>query len=166
MASWIRNLKLVSVPSTGNAGLQITIASFNILAETYLTPKSHPNIPSKYEEAVFDPHHRRQLLFQTIQNLVKTFDVLCLQEVDAALWEEVVTCFAELGYDYVHTYRGTTKVTRYPSDDANSSFKYRNSETESRSDGCAIFYCSYKWECFAYESVQFDDLDQSDNLDY
>ena len=46
--------------------LEFNIASFNVLAESYLTPRSHPGLPNEYADVAFDKCRRRKLLLDTL----------------------------------------------------------------------------------------------------
>lgn len=168
--SWVKDLHIEKVSSSPskNDDLHISVASFNILAEAYLTPRSHKNLPAEYQEVVFDPRRRRRLLCDTLKHLAEKFEVICLQELDTALWDDVVSCFADLGYDFVHAYRsGKTHATSTKNGSINANTTARDNKSgnrkkreESRPDGCAIFYCVKKWECTSFQAVQFNDLTQ------
>lgn len=183
-SSWVKSdLRIQPISSSSSSSsssddtrVQITIASFNILAESYLTPRSH-KLPTEYQAVVFQRHLRRRLLCDTIKILAKQFDVLCLQELDKRLWDVVVTCFAELGYNYVHSYRsGTTHTSQSDTSSPTSSNtnttstiidgNERKKEEYRPGDGCAIFYCASKWKCISYEAVQFDDLAEEHDTRY
>jgi len=98
-------------------GDAFSILSFNVLAESYLTPRSHPGLPPKHSEVAFDPQKRRELLIQTLKRFVgavgvgsgsgakgslERFDIVCLQEVD--LPDLIVPLMDRLGYGCVHAH--------------------------------------------------------------
>ncbi len=164
------------------SALEINIASFNILAESYLTPRSHKNLPHSYANIVFNKDKRRKLLCDVIATrLAKQFDILCLQEVDNILFPIISKCLQELGFGFIFAPRGQDP-TISASDDSihlleekekkkekeekmkniNTTDSRRNEKkkknVDSRSDGCATFYKLSKWSCQDYEVVQFDDL--------
>ena len=75
--------------------LEFNIASLNILAESYLTPRSHPGLPEQYANVAFDTTKRRQLLMDTLErfcgpsrsdnkddDVARKWDILALQELD------------------------------------------------------------------------------------
>ena len=99
------------------------ILSFNVLAESYLTPRSHPGLPPHHAEVAFHPPKRREVLVQTLQRFAgkckgratepkkgeedaeklvdaDRFDILCLQEVD--LPDLIFPLMANWGYGCVH----------------------------------------------------------------
>ncbi len=144
-------------------GIVFSIASFNVLAEAYLTPRSHTNLPPTSARFVFDKPKRRKLLCQTLTKLAETFDILCLQELDHALRDIVVDCLSKRGFGYVIAPR--EGVNFYVSDETAKKHetgsvkeKTKNTKNTSRSDGCATFYNRSKFKCIRYESVNFDDL--------
>ena len=117
-------------PVLSSSMFTLSICSFNVLAESYCSPRSHRNLPDA--DFVFSPK-RRELLKETLKRLSMSFDVLCLQEVDT--FDEVVYPLMNgLGYDGYCVIR------------------------EGKRDGCAIFYKKSVWSCLASECVQFDDL--------
>jgi len=117
---------------------EISMISFNILSESYLTPKSHPNLPLSSREVVFNPLKRRELLLKTLDKLVyahsnEIFDFVCLQEVD--LYEEVIEPHLNiLGYIGV------------------------NSKIKGKADCCAVFWNQKEYELVTSELIKFDDL--------
>ena len=136
--------------SNCNSALTISIASFNILAESYLSPRSHPNLPEEYASVVFDPDQRRDLLLKTLKKLIQcswtgstkkcedsstcTLDILCLQEVD--MYDDLIEPFmTKHGYD---------------------SFKSNNSGK--KVDSCAVFWKKDVFDCIKKRSLDFDDL--------
>lgn len=143
--------------------LKINILSFNILAESYLTPGSHQNLPDCYANVVFNKEKRRELLCDTIKKLAEIFDILCLQEVDHFLHPLLVACLKPMGFGFVYYPRGNN-ATPILSDDCihlkdEKHEKLKNKILkDARSDGCATFYKLDKWSCVDYDIVQFDDL--------
>lgn len=87
--------------SRGTA-LEFNVASFNVLAESYLTPRSHPNLPKNYADTAFNSTKRRELLLSTLGRYCggdsgddtarkpadQKWDVLALQELDLLRPEE------------------------------------------------------------------------------
>jgi mRNA deadenylase 3'-5' endonuclease subunit Ccr4 len=143
-----------------------SIASFNILAEAYLTPRSHKNLPPSSANIVFDKVLRRKLLCDTLEKLTKIFDILCLQELDDALQDVVFETLENLGYSYVYASRASGSVPIIGSSHVNSIDVAKvsiddvrtNSEETVRSDGCATFFSKARWKCVKYSIVNFDDL--------
>ena len=164
--------------SSSNSGIEINVSSFNILAESYLTPRSHKNLPESYAEVVFDKSKRRDLLRSILIKLACRFDVLCLQEVDNLLFPMIEECLTQkLDFGYVYSPRNKNEkpdVSNDHSSETSSSENTENNESDerstmnndgkktnkkdSRSDGCATFYNRKKWKCINYQVVQFDDL--------
>ena len=108
----------------------LRILSFNVLAECYINRRSHPNLPDEYAAVVFDKKKRKELLLKILKILAKTFDVLCLQELD--LYEECATALPE--FDSCH------------------------SRVHPRADCCAIFWRKSNFELVESQIVKFDDL--------
>jgi hypothetical protein len=85
-ACWVDELAFVPVQPhrrVEDADDSLSIVSWNVLAESYCSPRSHPNLPKKYQSKVFTPIQRRKVLQTILQHKVMvTTDVLCLQEVD------------------------------------------------------------------------------------
>jgi len=149
LSSWCWNLKSVSVrsesvnhmmpqdkaqtqqtPNGKDFGSLIKILSFNVLAEAYLTPRSHPCLPLPYASVAFDRNKRRPLLMKTLQRLGDSYDIMCLQEVD--LYEEMVEALPE--FDSCH------------------------SKIEGRTDRCVIFWRKSSYKLVEHQIVEFDEL--------
>jgi mRNA deadenylase 3'-5' endonuclease subunit Ccr4 len=113
-------------------GLLLKILSWNILAECYTNPRSHPNLPDEYSSVVFNKTKRRSLLFKILKSLAESFDVLCLQELD--LYEECV--------------------------EALDNFDSCHSTVHPRADCCAIFWKKDKFDLVESRTIKFDDLAQ------
>ncbi len=186
--SWVDELKMepvmggtnlkqpIQVNDDGSSSVTFNIATFNVLAEAYLTPRSHKNLPDHSANVVFNPPKRRALLCETLQRLVKVhkFDILCLQELDDALRDIVFDCLGkQMGYGYVYAPRGGTPIvssdvnlvcarndrrSHIESLDSNKNTKKKSDRSNVRSDGCATFFSRSKWKCVDYEVVSFDDL--------
>ena len=125
--------KIAPVPYS--SPFSISICSFNILAQSYCSPRSHKNLPDA--SFVFDVNKRLALIRKSLKKLTASFDVLCLQEVD--IFEDVLQSFMEeLGYNGVCVRRGHGDSAQL--------------------DGCAIFYRRSVWTCAEFEEVHFDDL--------
>ena len=179
MSSWVDRMRmepLTAGPPSGTAAtpkrvlssakgknrdddrpLEFNIASLNLLAESYLTPRSHPGLPSMYAEVAFDPSRRRKLLLDTLERfcgprtpaaaeshddddddddgVTRKWDVLALQELDLVEdGDPILPAFESWGY----------RVVRTPSDQ--------------RRDCCAIAYDAGKFTLIHSEVVRFDDL--------
>ena len=137
--SWVDDLRLVPISSSstsstgpsasasngGNNEHAFNVLSFNVLAEAYLMPRSHPGLPAKHAEVAFHPPKRQELLIQTLRRFagkkghaankkeddeakkekgedlgMDRFDILCLQEVD--LPDLIFPLMKSLGYGCVH----------------------------------------------------------------
>jgi len=125
---------------------KFNIVSWNILAEQYLTPRSHPNLPQEYADAVFHKETRRQLLIDTlkrfcsphsfnIDTIHNKWDVLALQELDLHQpTDPIIPALESWGYQVVKT------------------------SSDQRRDCCAIAFDAAKFRLVRMEVVQFDDL--------
>ena len=84
MPTWVDQMRMVPLSATKapsksavaqindsstneHDSLEINIASFNILAESYLTPRSHPGLPESYANIAFNTTERRRLLLDTLE---------------------------------------------------------------------------------------------------
>ena len=115
-----------------------SIVSWNILAESYCSPKSHICLPDARE--VFDRSQRRRNVFEQLHRFCYSpleVDVLCLQEVDI----DVQTKLNIWGYHGVET--PTTK---------------RGGGTGGRIDACGIYVRSSRFEILETEQIALDDL--------
>ena len=83
---WAENLRLLPISSTANSDSEdadadaettegtettstaFTVLSFNVLAEAYLTPRSHPHLPAAHAAVAFHPPKRRELLLRILRN--------------------------------------------------------------------------------------------------
>lgn len=95
-----------------------TLASYNILADAYVTRERYPLTP----EAILEPAARREALLTRLVEL--DADVLCLQEVERAALTEIAGRLTPLGYQGLYA----QKAGRKP-------------------DGCATFYRSSVFGC-------------------
>ena len=133
--------------------LSLSIVSFNVLAESYLSPRSHRNLPLEYASIVFDPSKRRELLLQTLKKIINCswssssrdgLDILCLQEVD--MYEDLIEPFMkQLGYDGFQS-------------------KTMNAPKSGKVDSCAIFWKAKDFECIKNRVVDFDDLAKEESM--
>ncbi|GKY96984.1 hypothetical protein MPSEU_000657300 [Mayamaea pseudoterrestris] len=137
----------------------LSVVSWNMLAESYCTPKSQSNLPREYRSQVFDPTRRRKLLFKTLNKFVirnndesKTCDsnsdmddpvnaaaahVICLQEVDLF---DVKQYLERHGYIGIETPRT------------------KGGGAGGRADACTCFVYQKEWEIVTHELVRLDDL--------
>jgi mRNA deadenylase 3'-5' endonuclease subunit Ccr4/uncharacterized protein with PIN domain len=125
--------------------VKVKVLSFNVLAEAYLTKRSHPGLPLQYGNVVFDPIQRQELLMQTLRQFAShdshshddshshEYDILCLQEVD--LYDEIVE------RALVPSVWGSC-----------------HSRIPNRSDRCCIFWRKSVYQLVEHQIVEFDDL--------
>lgn len=162
--SWVDDLVLESIDKLkrdGSAGdsLQFSVATFNILAEAYCSKRSHQHLPPTYEDVAFKPSKRKKLLRETLTKLSSMFDLICLQELDELLLNDVVGHMSDLGYGWVWCKRGGSPVASNDVNEEliiqiNQNLKVRNSKP----DGCGTFYLKSKWFVRSLDVVHFDDL--------
>ena len=165
----IKPLDEASPPTDGSKAeteadsITFNILSFNVLAESYLTPRSHKNLPPASSEVVFNKELRRNLLKHTLEKLANSFDIICLQEVDDYLRKVIVESLTALGYSFVYAPRGGIPLT---SSDVplGRDIPSMSVQVDKRSDGCATFFSKSKWKCVNYSIVNFDDLAEDDRL--
>ena len=99
-STWVDRMRIISPSSYSRAEiddpsspLEFNIVSLNILAESYLTPRSHPGLPEQYANVAFDTTKRRQLLLDTLERFCgpsrsdddeddasRKWDILALQD--------------------------------------------------------------------------------------
>jgi mRNA deadenylase 3'-5' endonuclease subunit Ccr4 len=107
--TWVDKLAFVPINNSTSGSKQthdsiatttrIRIVSWNILAESYLTRRSHRELPRLYQNCVFSPNAWRAVLHKRLQHFCELdVDILCLQEVDLPL--EILK---ECGYDSILT---------------------------------------------------------------
>lgn len=150
-STWVDRMRMVPHQSTSSAAaaqpggksLEFNIASFNVLAESYLTPRSHPGLPEQYANVAFNTTKRRQLLLDTLQRFCcskdssKRMDILALQELDLVQPNDdhpILPALEEWGYGVVRT------------------------SSKQRKDCCAIVYDRSKFSLVKSEVINFDDL--------
>jgi mRNA deadenylase 3'-5' endonuclease subunit Ccr4 len=132
--------------------LEFNIVSLNMLAETYVSPRSHPGLPDSYANVAFDKGKRRELLVDNLERFCspcaynnecgssgsdanKKWDIIALQELDLVGPDDpILPAFQRWGY----------QVIRTPNDQ--------------RKDCCAIAFDKSKFTLIEYEVVKFDDL--------
>lgn len=113
----------------------LSIVSWNVLAEAYCSRRSHVLLPESYNKAVFRPASRRKKLCACIRKLAESASVICLQELDRT--EIISTLEDELGYTGVST----------PTE-----------KTGGRVDACSIHVNPSVWEIIEHKVIWFDDL--------
>jgi mRNA deadenylase 3'-5' endonuclease subunit Ccr4/uncharacterized protein with PIN domain len=137
-ASTEPNLKPVGEESSDT--LDIRVITWNVLAQAYLSRRSHRNLPKPYDDVVFN-HKKRHALMEKILRKLTTatmeLDILCLQEVDLQLVE---TTLAENHFQGVST--PTTN----------------GGGAGGRVDSCCIYWNRNDWELVNQELICFDDL--------
>ena len=169
--TWVDRMRMVplnsqSAPMTSKVVDTLTkecefnIISFNILAEGYLTPRSHPGLPESYANVAFDTNKRRQLLLDTLERFCcksdingsnsaqdkrdndTKMDIIALQELDLLNDDDgILPAFEQWGYQVVRT------------------------TSKQRKDCCAIAFDKSKFTLEKHEIIQFDDLATLENID-
>lgn len=136
--TWVDKLDFVPVDDCfPTSCTQIRIVSWNVLAEAYLTRRSHRQLPKLYQNCVFAPQARRALLRKRLLQLRDlNVHVLCLQEVDMEL--DVLN---ECGYEGILT--PTVK---------------EGNGTGGRVDACGIYYLKDEFKLCDYKLIRLDDL--------
>jgi mRNA deadenylase 3'-5' endonuclease subunit Ccr4 len=116
-----------------------SIISWNVLADSYCSYRSHHHLPMKYQRHVFDRRQRQHHVRQTLRRFASTLevDLITLQEVDAPL--EIPQCMSQLGYSGVET--PTCPAGR-----------------DGRVDSCACYYRTDDWRCIQNKVLRLDDL--------
>jgi mRNA deadenylase 3'-5' endonuclease subunit Ccr4/uncharacterized protein with PIN domain len=138
--NWVDRLEFepVRVDEEPENALEIRVVSWNILAQNYLSRRSHRKLPLPYDEVVFVPKRRQALLSKTLKRLLSLeLDILCLQEVDLEL---VDATLSEEQFEGIST--PTTK----------------GGGAGSRVDACCIYWKKDEWELLDQEFICFDDL--------
>ena len=154
-STWVDRMRIISPSSYARAEvedpsslLEFNIVSLNILAESYLTPRSHPGLPEQYANVAFDTTKRRQLLLDTLERFCgpsrsdddeddasRKWDILALQELDLIENDDpILPAFEKWGYRVIRT------------------------TTDQRKDCCAIAYDVHKFTLVNYDIIRFDDL--------
>ncbi|KAL7496456.1 hypothetical protein ACHAWT_008936 [Skeletonema menzelii] len=156
-SSWVEQICMI--PTSNNASTptstsstdqtskeKFNVVSWNVLAEQYLTPRSHPNLPKEYADVVFHKETRRQLLIDTLERfcsphsfdndtIYNKWDVLALQELDLHQpTDPIIPALESWGYQVVKT------------------------TSDQRRDCCAVVFDTSKFKLVRMEVVQFDDL--------
>lgn len=73
--------------------MMFCVTSYNILAQAYIRPERYPNTPA----SVLDPGRRQSALIRHIEALAG--DVICLQEVEPALFQAIERQIGPHGYE-------------------------------------------------------------------
>jgi mRNA deadenylase 3'-5' endonuclease subunit Ccr4 len=166
--SWVEDLILESIheAQSDNGGIQFSVATFNILAEAYCSKRSHQNLPPTYADVAFYPLKRRSLLRQILTKLSSMFDLICLQELDELLLNDIVGHMSDLGYGWIWCKRGGTPCASNDVDgEMIRKINQRLQTRSSKPDGCGTFYLKSKWFVRSLDVVNFDDLaDENRNL--
>ena len=140
----------------------ISIVSWNVLADAYCSRTSHRNLPSKFQRHVFNRKERQHNVRQTLclldaklssssseygdgdgdsydddNNDDSFLDFIALQEVDPPL--EISKCMKQLGYGVVETVTSKDGCV-------------------GRVDACGLYYRLSQWICLDQETIRLDDL--------
>jgi len=132
---------ILTLPSSSTTP-EFNIVSFNVLAQSYLSSRSHPGLPPSYADVAFDNKRRTRLLIETLKrfcgpnvNAKNKWDILAMQELDLLLdKDQVLPELKSWGYEIVHT------------------------PTDQRRDSCAVIFDKNKFRLVDQEIVKFDDL--------
>lgn len=118
---------------------QLTVISWNVLAEAYCSRRSQCNLPPQYAKKVFDRPHRRQQILGVLRAFIvnQAVDVLCLQEVDL---DEIGVFMQAQGFVGIETPRTT------------------GGGAGGRSDACSIWIRKETWTLQEHELIRLDDL--------
>ena len=115
----------------------VSILSWNVLADAYCSSRSHPHLPLKFQRHVFDRPQRQHHVRRTLKRLAPMADLMALQEVDSPL--DVEGCMQELGYQGLQT----------PTSAGGN---------VGRVDSCALYWNSQHYSCIEHEIVRLDDI--------
>lgn len=108
------------------------VASYNILATTYIRPEWYPNILPEY----LDWSSRRERLIEHLFSL--NADILCLQEVESSAFDEIYPILKHKGYLGIFGRKGFGRL-----------------------DGCATFFRTKKFDFQGGNTVIFSDHGKS-----
>ena len=150
------------INNDGTSRLEFNIASFNILAESYLSPRSHPGLPVEYTEVAFDTEKRQQLLVDTLGRFCSpsfTSDTMCTSSVSGTTNGVANPAFSTK-WDIIALQELDLVEPTDPILPALSSWGYDvvRTNTDQRRDCCAIAFDRSKFRLVRYEVVRFDDL--------
>lgn len=115
-----------NIPSFADECLKL--ASYNILANSYILPERYPNTDSK----LLDWSYRKEKILEKIYNL--SADIICLQEVEREAFDFFYDRLKILGYYGIYSQKGFGKP-----------------------DGCATFFQSRKIKFRGSNTIYFDD---------
>jgi mRNA deadenylase 3'-5' endonuclease subunit Ccr4 len=142
---WVDDLKWM--PSSNHqevnqqSDAMFSIISWNVLADSYCSYRSHRNLPLKFQRHVFDgnqrQHHVRQALRRFTSCLGGEEPILALQEVDGPLM--VMDTLKKLGYAGLES--PTSKGGK-----------------NGRVDACGLYYPKEHWKLLKEETLRLDDL--------
>ena len=119
--------------------MTLPIISWNVLADSYCSPRSHKGLPPKAANHIFNRNQRHHHIQKTLHQLVSSLNrpILALQEVDAPLG--ILPTLKELGYDGIET----------PTSPGGKN---------GRVDACGLYFDKEEWVCLKSEAVRLDDL--------
>lgn len=159
-SSWVDRLRFDPIDGCSNdhsdsSGLCLSVISWNVLAESYCSRKSHPGLPRQYQEVVFDPNRRGSLIRKILQgetlrdgNSIADGeakiqplmpDIWALQEVDM---DEILSKhLSSLGYQGIETPR-----------------MKMGCGAGGKVDSCGIYFQKERWKLLDDELVRLDDL--------
>ena len=132
---------------------RMRIVCWNVLAESFLTPTSHPGLSPESQRIVFHPKKRWTLIGNEITKFITIhkFDILCFQEVD--MYDELQSqIFQPLNYQSIHATRQQPQKQQY--------------SKKQTKNGCMIAFDTCKYKLLKSKIIYFDNLTQSnDNND-
>jgi len=117
---------------TSSGASPFTIISWNVLADAYCRPRSHPHLPLAAQRHIFNRNERQLHVRKILEKCTSLADIVALQEVDAPL--------------------GIRK--------AMESFGFEALETpaEDKSDACGLYFRKTVWDIKEQKVVRLDDL--------
>ena len=134
--SWVDSLSWT--PLLEGTSPDLSIVTWNVLAQSYCSRRSHPDLPRIYQDVVFSPQRRRSRLLRILKRFVdETIDVLCLQEVDS---DDIARKLQDWGYSHVETPRT------------------KGGGSGGRVDSCGIYVRKERWSLVDHELIRLDDL--------
>lgn len=174
--TWVQKLRLIALDthvSNGEADrgavpekkddVDMSILSFNMLAESYLSRRSHPGLPQSHAEVAFDKTKRRRLLLNTFSHFAdpsrapEQYDIIGVQEMD--LLDIIVPFMKGFGYDVVHeSNKYDERKGDLPPSLTEASARSASEEVDFKRVTCAIFFASSKYTLLHSIIIEFDDL--------
>lgn len=142
-SSWVDDLHWMPLDSDDDAqdsdDRSFSIVSWNVLADSYCSPRSHRCLPEKTQNHIFNRNQRQHHVRKTLRQLVSSLrrPIFALQEVDAPL--EILATLQELGYDGIET----------PTSPGGKN---------GRVDACGLYFDRDEWVCVKSEAIRLDDL--------